>query len=86
MSDLIICERHLFSYHLLLDLRLRCLDAPMRLCDEKKDDEETHNVGEHHKENREVEKYQRFVSGVSHETLLLTNTWIEVRLLVLGQL
>ena len=29
-----------------------------------------------------MEKYQRFVSGVSHETLLLTNTWIEVRLLV----
>ena len=44
-------------YHLLLYLILWCLDAPLRLCDEKYDEEESKNIGEHHKENWEVEKY-----------------------------
>ena len=69
-------------YHLLLYLILRCLDAPLRLCDEKYDEEESKNIGEHHKENWDMKEYPLFVSRVVHETLLYTNTWIEVGILV----
>ena len=56
------------KYHLLFCLFLRCLGR--LVCDEKNDVEESKNIGEHHKENREVEKYHLFVSRGADETLL----------------
>ena len=59
-------KKHL-SYHLLLCLFLSCLGTPRSLCDEQKDVEESENIGEHHKEDRESEKYQTFVSRLSKQ-------------------
>ena len=68
------------KYHLLFCLFLSCLGR--LVCDEKNDVEESKNIGEHHKENWEMKEYPLFVSRVVHETLLYTNTWIEVGILV----